>query len=49
MLSSLYGKIVEKLPTVGKVVFAALAIVGCKYCIGRYGLAGFLVRVIFSP
>ena len=49
MLSSLYGKLLDKLPVAGKAIVATLVIVGSVYCISRWGLADFLVRVIFSP
>jgi hypothetical protein len=49
MISTLYGKIFDKLPKSGKVIFIAIAVVGGVYSIRQYGLADFLLRVIFSP
>ena len=49
MISTLYGKIFHKLPQAGKVIFVAIAVVGGVYGIRQYGLADFLLRVIFSP
>ena len=42
-------RLFNKLPLRGKVIFWVLTIVGSVYCIASYGLAEFLLRVIFSP
>jgi hypothetical protein len=39
----------DKLPPWGKVIFFGLTAIGSVYCIARYGLAHFLLRMIFSP
>ena len=45
----LISKTIDKLPPWAKLLGAVLAIVGSVYCIARYGLASFLLHVIFSP
>ena len=49
MISTAIGKLVDKLPPWGKFIFCGLTVVGSGYCIARYGLLRFLLRVIFSP
>lgn len=49
MISSAIGKVVDKLPLWGKVIFYVLRLAGSVYCIARYGLGSFLLKVIFSP
>jgi hypothetical protein len=49
MISKALGKVVDKLPLWGKVVFYVLTLILSVYCIAHYGLFHFLLRVIFSP
>ena len=49
MISAAIGKVVEKLPPWGKVIFYCLTLAGSVFCIVHYGLFHFLLRVIFSP
>jgi len=49
MISAAIGKVVDRLPLWGKVIFYALTLLGSVYCIAHYGLFHFLLRVIFSP
>jgi hypothetical protein len=49
MISSALGKLVDKLPVWGKVIFYVLTLALSAYCFARYGFFHFLLRVIFSP
>ncbi len=49
MISSALGKIVDKLPLWGKVIFYVLTLILSVYCIAHYGFFHFLLRVILSP
>lgn len=49
MISTALGKVFEKLPNWGKVIWVVVAIVGCVYLIREYGLFHFLLRLILSP
>lgn len=49
MISSAIGKVVNKLPLWGKVIFYVLTLAGSVYCIAHYGLGSFLLKMIFSP
>ena len=49
MISAAIGKVVDRLPLWGKVIFYVLILLGSVYCIAHYGFFHFLLRVIFSP
>ena len=49
MISSALGKLVDKLPLWGKVIFYVLTLVLSVYCIAHYGFWSFLLKAIFSP
>jgi hypothetical protein len=49
MISAAIGKVVDRLPLWGKVIFYVLTLLGSVYCIAHYGFFHFLLRVIFSP
>lgn len=49
MISAAIGKVVDRLPLWGKVIFYILTLVGSVYLIAQYGFFHFLLRVIFSP
>jgi hypothetical protein len=49
MISTAIGKVVDRLPLWGKVIFYVLTLLGSVYCIAHYGFFHFLLRVIFSP
>jgi hypothetical protein len=45
----LISKAIDKLPNWAKLIGLVLTVVGCVYCINKYGFFSFLLRVIFSP
>lgn len=49
MISAALGKVVDKLPVWGKIIFYVLTLGLSVYCIAHYGFFHFLLRVIFSP
>jgi hypothetical protein len=49
MISSVIGKLVDRLPQWGRFIFYELTAVGSVYYIAHYGLGRFLLRTIFSP
>ena len=49
MISTALGKLFDKLPVWGKVIWVAVTIVGSVYLIAEYGLFHFILRLIFSP
>jgi hypothetical protein len=49
MISAALGKVVDRLPMWGKVLFYVLTLLVSAYCIAHYGFFHFMLRVIFSP
>jgi hypothetical protein len=49
MISAAIGKVVDRLPMWGKVIFYVLTLFGSVYCIVHYGFFHFLLRVLFTP
>ena len=49
MISTALGKVVDKLPLWGKVIFYVLTLILSVYRIAHYGFFHFLLSVIFSP
>jgi len=49
MISEAIGKVVDKLPRWGKVIFYGFTLAGSAYCIAHYGLFHFLLRLMLSP
>jgi hypothetical protein len=49
MISASIGKVVDRLPLWGKVIFYVLTLLGSLYCIAHYGVFHFLSRMILSP
>ena len=49
MISGFIGKLFDKLPKWGRVIWVVLTIVLSAYCVYRYGFFHYLLRVIFSP
>jgi len=49
MISEAMGKVVDKLPLWGKVIFYILTLALGVYCIARYGFWTTLLKTIFSP
>ena len=45
----LISKAIDKLPPWANLIGAILTIIGSVYFVARYGLASFLLHVIFSP
>jgi hypothetical protein len=49
MVSKLFDRLWDKLPTWAKFIFAILTILGSMYYIAQDGFWTFLLHVIFSP
>ena len=49
MISAAIGRVVDRLPLWGRVIFYVITVLGSVYFIAHYGFLRFLLRMIFSP